>query len=109
VVIDLTSERATVPVWRSSSSRRVDLSGTALGTLLVLGSSLRDVHVQRIIRWSAGDRRAVKTFAIQHGGSQATTPFWAAAGVEILNCDLGVFVQALREELTKQLRSSNVL
>jgi hypothetical protein len=41
-------------------------------SLLVLGSSLRDAHVQRIVRWSAGSSRAVKTWAVLQASSSLT-------------------------------------
>ena len=68
-------------------------------SLLILGSSLKDPHVQRLIRWSAGDRRASKTWAVKNDASPTDEKFWAAAGVEIIAEDLKVLVPILRDEI----------
>ena len=68
-------------------------------SLLVLGSSLRDAHVQRIVRWSAGSSRAVKTWAVMKPVTPTAAQFWPAAGVELIDCDLSEFVRDLRREL----------
>ena len=68
-------------------------------TLLILGSSLHDPHIQRIVRWSAGGARAIKTFAVLKPIRPAAAKYWPAAGVELLECDLADFIPALRSEL----------
>jgi hypothetical protein len=68
-------------------------------SLLVLGSSLQDPHVQRIVRWSAGARHAVKTWAVRNDVTPAIERYWSATGVQLLNCDLGDFTAALRAQL----------
>ena len=69
-------------------------------SLLVLGSSLSDAHVQRIVRWSAGNARSVKTWAVwKPPVSQTAAQFWPAAGVELVVRDLSEFVSDLRKHL----------
>jgi hypothetical protein len=68
-------------------------------TLLLLGSSLHDPHIQRIVRWSAGGSRAIKTFAVLKPIWPDDAKYWPAAGVELLECDLKDFIPALRGEL----------
>jgi hypothetical protein len=68
-------------------------------TLLILGSSLYDPHIQRIVRWSAGSSREIKTFAVLTPISESAAKYWPAAGVELLDCDLKAFIPALRRKL----------
>jgi hypothetical protein len=68
-------------------------------SLLVLGSSLRDAHIQRVVRWSAGSSRAVKTWAVMKPVTPTAAQYWPAAGVELVDCDLADFVGELRREL----------
>jgi len=68
-------------------------------SLLVLGSSLRDPHVQRIVRWSAGGRHAVKTWAVRNDVTPTLERYWSATGVQLLNCDLEDFTPLLRAQL----------
>jgi SIR2-like domain len=68
-------------------------------SLLVLGSSLQDPHVQRIVRWSAGARHAVKTWAVRNDVTPTLERYWSATGVQLLNCDLGDFAAVLRAQL----------
>lgn len=68
-------------------------------SLLVLGSSLQDPHVQRIVRWSAGARHAVKTWAVRNDVTPTSERYWSATGVQLLNCDLGDFTAQLRAQL----------
>lgn len=68
-------------------------------SLLVLGSSLQDPHVQRIVRWSAGGRQAVKTWAVRNDVTPTSARYWSATGVQLLNCDLGDFAALLRAQL----------
>ena len=72
-------------------------------SMLVLGSSLRDAHVQRIVRWSAGGRRATKTWAVKNDVTPTSMKYWQATGVELLNCDLGDFAALLRAQLHEVL------
>jgi hypothetical protein len=67
--------------------------------LLILGSSMRDAHIQRLVRWSAGNARAVKTWAVMKPVSPTAKQYWTAAGVEIIDCDLADFVGELRHQL----------
>jgi SIR2-like domain len=71
----------------------------ATRSLIVLGSSLRDAHVQRVVRWSAGTSRAVKTWAVMKPVTPTAAQYWPAAGVELVDCDLADFVGGLRREL----------
>jgi hypothetical protein len=64
-------------------------------SLLVLGSSLRDAHVQRLIRWSTENRGLLKTWAVQFEVSETTRKYWEAARVELIDCDLAKFIPAL--------------
>ncbi len=68
-------------------------------SLLVLGSSLQDPHVQRIVRWSAGARHAVKTWAVRNDVTPTLERYWSATGVQLLNCDLADFTPLLRAQL----------
>lgn len=68
-------------------------------SLLVLGSGLRDAHVQRIVRWSAGGRHGVKTWAVRNDVTPTAERYWSATGVQLLNCDLGDFTALLRAQL----------
>jgi hypothetical protein len=70
-------------------------------SLLILGSSLRDAHIQRVVRWSAGNSRAVKTWAVMTPVTPTAAQYWPAAGVELVDCDLADFIG----ELTRQLES----
>ena len=69
-------------------------------SLLILGSSLRDPHIQRVVRWSAGNLRAVKTWAVMTPVTPTAAQYWPAAGV---SCRLrpADFIG----ELTRQLES----
>jgi hypothetical protein len=69
-------------------------------SLLVLGSSLQDPHVQRIVRWSAGARHSVKTWAVRNDVTPTSERYWSATGVQLLNCDLGDFTALLRSQLS---------
>lgn len=75
-------------------------------SLLVLGSSLRDAHIQRVVRWSAGNSREMKTWAVMKGPPPALAQFWAAAGVDIVDCDLEDFTPELEAQLLSLLRPS---
>lgn len=68
-------------------------------SLLVLGSSLQNPHVQRIVRWSALGRHAVKTWAVRNDVTPTSARYWSATGVQLLNCDLGDFTALLRAQL----------
>ena len=72
-------------------------------SLLVLGSSLRDAHIQRVVRWSAGNLRAMKTWAVMWKPEPTAKDFWSAAGVEIVDCDLRTFIGELRCQLERIL------
>lgn len=72
-------------------------------SLLILGSSLRDPHVQRLVRWSAGNTRVVKTWAVLRDVTDDAKKFWSAAGVELIDCELAHFVHGLRNEIGKLL------
>jgi hypothetical protein len=76
-------------------------------SLLVLGSSLRDPHIQRIVRWSAGSSRAVKTWAVMRPVTPTAAQYWPAAGVELVDCDLSDFVCELRRQLESLYESVN--
>jgi hypothetical protein len=75
-------------------------------SLLILGSSLKDPHVQNLVRWSAGTTRVVKTWAVGLGWSATEQRFWSVAGVELVDCDFNVFIPALREEVLRFLNSA---
>ena len=68
-------------------------------SLLVLGSAMRDPHIQQVVRWSAGNSRMVKTWAVLKPVTQTAAQYWSAAGVELLDCDLRDFVKDVRKEL----------
>jgi hypothetical protein len=70
-------------------------------SLLVLGSSLRDAHIQRVVRWSAGNLRAMKTWAVMWQPETTAAQFWSAAGVEIVDCDLREFIGELKSQLER--------
>jgi hypothetical protein len=72
-------------------------------SMLVLGSSLRDPHIQRFIRWSAGSQRVIKTWAVMREAPKATIQYWSSAGVEIADCDLVPFTIALRRAVCELL------
>jgi hypothetical protein len=72
-------------------------------SLLILGSSLRDQHVKRLVRWSAGSDRSVKTWAVLTPVRPSTARFWAAAGVELIICELERFITLLRQEVDNLL------
>ena len=74
-------------------------------SLLVLGSSLRDAHIQRVVRWSAGNLRAMKTWAVMWQPETTAAQFWSAAGVEIVDCDLREFIGELKSQLERLLAS----
>lgn len=74
-------------------------------SLLVLGSSLKDPHVQSLVRWSAGAARGTKTWAIALNWTETDKRFWLAAGVELVNCDFEVFIPVLRSEVLRALAS----
>jgi len=73
--------------------------------LLILGSSLKDAHVQRLIRWSTGGTRAVKTWAVQMPVSVTSAQYWSAAGVELVASDLVNFIDDLRNEISSILQA----
>lgn len=70
---------------------------------LVLGSSLRDAHIQRFIRWAAGTKRQIKTWAVLREPPPAAVAYWSAAGVEIVDCDLVPFTVGLRSAVCEML------
>jgi hypothetical protein len=70
-------------------------------SLLILGSSLKDPHVQSLVRWSAGTARRTRTWAIALGWSETDERFWSAAGVELVNCDFEIFISVLRAEVIR--------
>jgi hypothetical protein len=72
-------------------------------SLLILGSSLKDPHVQNLVRWSAGTTRVIKTWAAGLGWSVTEQRFWSIAGVELVDCDFNIFIPALREEVLRFL------
>jgi hypothetical protein len=77
--------------------------------LLVLGSSLREAHVQRFIRWSAGTTRKIKTWAVVKDVAPDTIKYWRAAGVMLLDCDLKVFIPALRSCVLRLLQGTEIV
>ena len=77
-------------------------------SLLILGSSLKDQHVQSFIRWSAGTARGTKTWAVGSGWTETDERFWSAAGVELVNCDFKAFIPALHQEVIESY-STNAL
>jgi hypothetical protein len=76
-------------------------------SLLILGSSLRDVHVQGLVRWSAGPQRRVKTWAVMALPSPHEVQSWANLGVEVIDCDLKQFIDGLKAAIS-QLRPERV-
>ena len=72
-------------------------------SLLILGSSLKDPHVQNLVRWSAGTTRVTKTWAVALGWTETEERFWSVAGVELVNCDFKNFIPALRAEVLRFL------
>jgi hypothetical protein len=72
-------------------------------SVLILGSSLKDPHVQNLVRWSAGTTRVIKTWAAGLGWSATEQRFWSVAGVELVDCDFNIFIPALREEVLRFL------
>jgi hypothetical protein len=77
--------------------------------LLVLGSSLSDAHVQRFVRWSAGGTRVIKTWAVVKGVAPDTIKYWRAAGVMLVDCDLNVFIPALRSCVLRLLQGTEIV
>ena len=75
-------------------------------SLLVLGSSLQDVHVQRFIRWTTGSRRVNKTWAVLLGVNDSLRRSWGAAGVEPIDCDFASFIPVLGHHVEGCLRPS---
>jgi hypothetical protein len=75
-------------------------------SLLVLGSSLRDPHIQRVVRWSAGSSRAAKTWAVMKPVTATAAQYWPAAGVELIDRDLTELVVEIRRELESLLDRS---
>lgn len=75
-------------------------------SLLVLGSSLEAVHVQRLIRWSTEGTCTTKTWAIQNMATQDAQRYWAAARVSLQVCDLANFVPALWWHVWRQLQEA---
>lgn len=75
-------------------------------SLLVLGSSLQDAHVQRFVRWSAGSTRVIKTWAVVKGIDADSIKYWGAAGVVLVDWDLRLFVPALRELVLQLLNQT---
>lgn len=68
-------------------------------SMLVMGSSLRDPHVQRLVRWAAKHRRA---WAIQSDSRGAGWEgFWSESGVDLLFCDLNHFIPALHSAVDR--------
>lgn len=74
-------------------------------SMLVLGSSLNDPHVQRVVRWSAGGRQAVKTWAVRNDATPSLERYWSATGVQLLGCDLEDFMPLLRAQVAGLLAS----
>lgn len=73
-------------------------------SLLVLGSSLEPVHVQRLIRWSTEGTCTTKTWAIQNKVTQDAQRYWAAARVSLQVCELADFIPALWSHVSRHLR-----
>jgi len=73
-------------------------------SLLVLGSSLEAVHVQRLIRWSTEGTCTTKTWAIQNKVTPDAQRYWAAARVSLQLCELADFMPALWWHVSRQLR-----
>ena len=73
-------------------------------SLLILGSSLRDPHVQRLIRWSTESRCVLKTWAVQYEVSANTRKYWEAARVELIQCNLAYFIPALWKHVIDVLK-----
>ena len=78
---------------------RAILSALRDRSLLCLGSSLMDSHVQRVVRWSAQQGRTLKTWAVMR--SDGLQEYWAAANVEIVNAELDQFVASFQAELQR--------
>lgn len=72
--------------------------------MLILGSSLKDPHVQNLVRWSAGTNRVTKTWAAALGWTETEERFWSVSGVELVNCDFISFIPALAEEVLRFLK-----
>jgi hypothetical protein len=75
-------------------------------SLLVLGSSLEAVHVQRLVRWSTEGTCTTKTWAIQNRVTQDAKRYWTAARVCLQACDLEDFIPALWWHISGQLRQA---
>ena len=103
--LDFSISAGRLPAALPEAVRRVVL-GQAL---LVLGSSLMDAHVQRLIRWSAGDRRATKTWAVCKNVSPTWRQYWSAAGVDLIECDLRDFIPLLRAQVLAIIRAPRQL
>jgi hypothetical protein len=72
-------------------------------SLLILGSSLKDPHVQSLVRWAAGTNRVTKTWAAALGWTETDERFWSISGVELVKCDFINFIPALRAEVLRFL------
>jgi hypothetical protein len=68
-------------------------------SMLILGSSLKDPHVQNLVRWSTGTTRLTKTWAAGLDWTSTEERFWSVAGVELLTCPFTQFIPALRSEV----------
>ena len=74
--------------------------------LLCLGSSLEPPNVQRLVRWTA-ETSGDKTWAVLLGVHDDFRRHWRAAGVEVLDCDIRIFISALRKR-TRDLLFHNL-
>lgn len=71
-------------------------------SLLVMGSSLKDPHVERLIRWSTGHCENVrKSWAVVKPNTHGTgwLSYWTSVGLQMIESDLEQFVLALLAEL----------
>ncbi|MEZ5401750.1 MAG: SIR2 family protein [Bryobacteraceae bacterium] len=69
-------------------------------SLLCLGSSLRDPHVERLVRWCASQDRVSKTWTVQNSGLRRR--YWSAANVSVITQDLADFIAGLDAAVRKK-------
>lgn len=62
--------------------------------LLVLGSSLREAHVERLIRWSLSGESAGTSWAV-------IKRYWSGLGLQIVESDLEEFMLALHAQVLR--------
>jgi len=69
--------------------------------LLFLGYSLRDWNFRVFLRRLKREpRKQYRSWAVLLGADEVEERFWAQNGVEIVNVDLGTYVEAMRQELS---------